>query len=87
MNSERGISCHVEACERHNRLQFLGLLPISKTLADKVDGPWDELLEQLDEFFSFRDVGSVVDPFLPVRLISEVLWVNVDHATARDGCR
>ena len=81
------MSCHIQAGKRHYGLQLFGLPALMDTLADQIYAARHELLEQFDELLAFDHVHSLADPLLPVWLVAEVLGVNVDHATARDGRR
>ena len=54
------------------------------SLDDVIDAGLNVLFEEGHQILLFSG-WSIVDPLLPERHVAKVLWVDIDHAAARDG--
>ena len=59
-------------------------MAVMDSLDDVIDAGLNVLLEEGHQILLFSG-WPVVDPLLPEWHVAEVLWVDVDHAAARDG--
>ena len=77
----------VEIGEWDDGLEFLALLAVDDALDDHVDAVGHELLVELIQFLLFEDAVPLAHPLEPVRLVTQVFRVDVNHATSRYCCR
>ena len=80
-------SYQVEIGEWDDGLEFLALLAVDDALDDHVDAVGHELLVELIQFLLFEDAVPLAHPLEPVRLVTQVFRVDVNHAAPRYCCR